>query len=298
MNQRKVIMKKTIFVALSLAAVVGWLVTGCSDNNPAAPSGGGGVNPSFLPPIPVPADVNSVLPAKSTEIDVGLSSPINDFAPVVELLERMKDDGSTEWTAENRHLWMACGGSLSEYTCDPATTDPTYIAEPPRLLHRRYWRRLKQVILDPGTNYSKTETVEYGSSTTNTQSQSFSQTIGVEVSASAGWGAFSASVTASYEQTTTTEEIHSVTFSETNTFTEQYSVSSDPNKTIVYGLWQLVDVLMLVDADKTPVHESDMLLHVTVPEIPRVEFLNRDVVRQSVTKFDPPSTNRVPSGGS
>jgi hypothetical protein len=215
---------------------------------------------------------------------------VRDFVPLVAQLERMKDDGSTEWTEENRHLWMACGGRLSEYTCDAALTDRWYITEPPRLLHRRYWRRLKQVVLDPGTSYSKTETVEYGSSTTNTHSQSFSQTIGVEVSASAGWGPFSATVTAYYEQTTTVEEIESVTFSETNTFTESYSVSSDPNKTIVYGLWQLVDVFMLVDADKTPVHESDMLVHVTVNEIPRVEFLNRDVVRQSVTKFDPPST--------
>jgi hypothetical protein len=283
-------MKKTICFAMVLGALAGWLILGCSSSGPTAPSKGGSPDPAILPAIPLPSGPNSILPAKSAEIDVGLSAPIRDFVPVVEQLEQMTDNGSTVWTVENRHLKMVCGGLLSVCTCDPAATDPTYITESPRLLQKRYWRRLKQVILDPGTSYSKTETVEYGSSTTNTESQSFSQTIGVEVSASAGWGAFSATVTASYEQTTTREEVKSVTFSETNTFSEEYSVESDPDKTIVYGLWQLVDVFMLVDADKNPIDQSGALTHVTLPEIPRVEFLNRDVVRQSVTKFDPPST--------
>jgi hypothetical protein len=229
------------------------------------------------------------LPKKSAEIDVGLSAEIADFTPIVEELERMQDDSSMVWTTENRRLKMVCDGLRAEYACDPDLAERGYVMKSPRLLHRRYWLRLKQVILDPGTGYTKTEKVIYGSSTTNTQSQSFSQTIGVEVSASAGWGAFSASVTASYEQTTTHEEINSVTFSETNEFTEEYSVDSDPNKTIVYGLWQLVDVFFLVDEDKIPIHQSGTLAHVTIPEVPRVEFLNRDIVRQSTTKFDPPS---------
>jgi hypothetical protein len=284
-------MKKTICVAVSLGALTALLFLGCSSDNPAAPSGGGGgTDPTILPAIPIPADVNSILPSKSAEIDVGLSQPLDNFVPVVATLEQMKDDASTAWTDENRHLKMVCDGSFSEYTCDQTLTDRAYVSESPRLLHKRYWKRLKQVILDPGTAYSKTETVEYGSSTTNTQSQSFSQTIGVEVSASAGWGPFSATVTASYEQTTTREEINSVTFSETKTFSEEYKVDSDPNKTIVYALWQLVDVLVLVDGNKVPIDQSSTLAHVTIPEIPGVEFLNRDVVRQSVTKFDPPAT--------
>ena len=289
--KRENVMKKTICFAMALGALAGLLVLSCSDSDPAAPGGGGGGggDPTILPAIPLPSNPNSILPEKSEEIDVALSAPMLEFVPTVETLAQMQDDSSTVWTTENRRLKMVCDGLYSEYTCNLALADRTYVTESPRLLHKRYWRRLKQVILDPGTSYSKTETVEYGSSTTNTESQSFSQTIGVEVSATAGWGAFSATVTASYEQTTTHEEIRSVTFSETSTFSEEYSVVSDPNKTIVYGLWQLVDVLILVDADKTPVHKSSMLTHVTVPEIPRVEFLNRDVVRQSVTKFDPPS---------
>lgn len=284
-------MKKTFWFAMTLGALTALLLSGCSDSNPAGPgNGGGGSNPTLLPTIPVPSDVNSILPAKSDEIDVGLSQPVRDFDPTVATLERMKDDGSTEWTTENRRLKMVCDGIFAEYSCDMTLNDRGYVSESPRLLHRRYWKRLKQVILDPGTSYSKTETVEYGSSTTNTESQSFSQTIGVEVSASAGWGPFSATVTASYEQTTTHEEITSVTFSETNTFSEEYAVQADPSKTIVYALWQLVDVFMLVDSDKVPLHESSTLTHVTIPEIPRVEFMNRDVVRQSVTRFAPPQS--------
>ncbi|MDH4038816.1 MAG: hypothetical protein OEY32_15635 [Candidatus Krumholzibacteria bacterium] len=115
-------------------------------------------------------------------------------------------------------------------------------------MHRRYWKRLKQQIMDPGTDYSHQQTVTYGSSTTNTVSQSFSQTIGVETTAGGSWGAFSAEVKVSYSQTKTREEVNSVTFSEESSFTDTYSVTSDPDKTIVYGLWQLVDVFVLTDA--------------------------------------------------
>jgi hypothetical protein len=201
---------------------------------------------------------------------------------------QMIDNGSMPWTTENRRLRLVCSdGLLAPAMCDQTQTQRTYLAESPRLLHRRYWKRLKHVVMDPGTEYSHAETVTYGSSTTNTVSQSFSQTIGVEVSASAGWGAFSASVTASYEQTTTREEVRSVTFSEESSFTDTYSVASDPTKTIVFGLWQLVDVFVIVDTNKNPIHISDTLNYVEIPEIAAIEFLNRDVIYQSVTKFDP-----------
>jgi hypothetical protein len=192
------------------------------------------------------------------------------------------------WTIENRRLKLVCNGILAEAMCDISRPDNCYVVESPRLLHKRYWKRLKHQIMDPGTDYSHQQTVTYGSSTTNTVSLSFSQTIGVETTAGGSWGAFSAEVKASYSQTKTREEVNSVTFSEESSFTDTYSVTSDPSKTIVYGLWQLVDVFVLTDAKKVPIHQSETLAHVTIPEITVIEFLNKDVVYQKVTKFDPP----------
>ena len=276
---------------LKYAIVCGFLTAllavSCGEDNPVAGNDGPPPEPSLLPAIPVPLSPDDPLPARSAEVNVGLSSPLGTFAPVVEQMCQMKDDATMVWSTENRRLRLVCGdGIRAEAMCDAAASDRCYIAESPRLLHKRYWKRLKQVVMDPGTEYSHAETVTYGSSTTNTVSQSFSQTIGVEVSASGGWGPFSAEVKASYSQTTTREEVNSVTFSEESSFTDTYSVASDPSRTIVFGLWQLVDVFVLVDAQKTLIHESDTLHYVVLPEIAAVEFLNKDVIYQSVTRFD------------
>ena len=284
-------MKKTACITILFGALLGLFILSCGDDTPTAVGGRGNPpdDPTLLPPIPIPDTPGSILPAKSEEIVVGLSAPLDDFYPIVEGLERMVDDGTTVWSDQNRRLWMACNGKRTMHACNEDVGEKCFMKERPRFLHKRYWRRVTQQILDPGTAYSQTQTIEYGSSTTDTRSQSFSQTISVEVSASAGWGPFSATVTSKYEQTTTTEEVHSVTFSETDTFSEKYSVESDPNKTLVYGLWQLVDVFLLADGDKVPIHQSNGLEHVSITEVPRVEFLNRDIVYQSVTKFDPPT---------
>jgi hypothetical protein len=279
---------KTLYMIL-LGMLTGLLILSCGDSDPAGPGGGGGNNddPNLLPEIPEPSNRHEIPPPKSDEIDIGLSAPMEEFIPYVTLLERMIDDGSTTWTIENRELPMICGGVRAIYSCDENVQDKGYVSEAPRLLHRRYWRRVVHEILDPGAQYSREEEIEYGSSTTDTRSQSFSRTIGVEVSASAGWGPFSATVTASYEETRTSEQIHSVTFEETNRFKETYTSPTDQNKVIVYGLWQLVDVFMLVDAKRVPIDASDTLVHLEIEPLARVEFLNRDVVAQKVTRFDP-----------
>jgi len=278
-----------------LGAVLGLLILSCGSDNPAAPGRGGEapIDPTLLPPIPIPDTPTSILPAKSEEIPVGLSAPLDDFFPIVEQLERMVDDGTSTFTDENRRLWMVCEARRSLYSCDDQVGDGCYVQERPRFLQKRYWKLVTQQIIDPGASYSQEETIEYGSSTTDTKSQSFSQTISVEVSASAGWGPFSAEVTSKYEQTSTSEEVHSVTFSEKTTTKKVYSVESDPNATIVYALWQLVDVFLLTDSDQVPIHQSDMLGHVSITEVPRVEFPNGNIVYQSVTKFDPPSTTSL-----
>ena len=261
-----------------------WL-PGCNSNDSTTPP------PPVvtdLPDIPVPASVNDLLPAKSAEIAVGLSNPVEHFTPLVSQLQMMADDGSEPWRtyATPRNLTMACaGGTLPEYSCNQALASRSYITAPPRLLHLRYWRLLKQVTLAPGTEYSREEVISYGTSTTHEESREFSQTIGVSVTAGGGWGPFSASVTASYEQTSTQSELNSVTFSEESTMTETYSINPDPDHDRIYALWQLVDTFRLVDEDSVRIADSPTLAHVKIPDIVDIEFPSNTVIRQSVTKF-------------
>jgi len=274
------------YIAILGGAMLLFTMSCGGDDSPVS-QGNPQPQPSYLPAVPVPSSVDDPLPAASDYADVGLSSPLQNFQPMVARLCQMKDDATMQWSDQNRRLHLACDGMLAHAMCDPASAQSCYITDSPRLLHQRYWKRLKHVVMDPGTDYSHAETITYGSSTTNSVSQSFSETIGVETTASGSWGAFSAEVKASYSQTRTREEVNSVTFSEESSFTDTYSVTSDPSKTIVYGLWQLVDVFVQTVANTTPIDQSQTLAYVEIPVIAAIEFANRDVIRQSVTRFDP-----------
>lgn len=198
----------------------------------------------------------------------------------------MQDDGSLPWIPVNRRLMLACADVLPENTGDPAAVDRTYVTARPHLLHSRYWRKVKQVTLDPGnTTYQYQETITSGTSTGHEESREFSQTLGIEVSASAGWGPFSASVTASFEQTETVGEINSVTFTEETSITQTFTVNADPTRTTVYAIWQLVDKFTLVDADMTDIDVSPSLVHARIPEVESIVFPNHDVIYQSLTYF-------------
>ncbi len=50
---------------------------------------------------------------------------------------------------------------------------------PPRLLHRRYWRKTKQVTLEPGASYERSETITDGASTHHEESR-FTETCTVQ----------------------------------------------------------------------------------------------------------------------
>ena len=283
-------MKKAITHVMICGVLTALLAVSCGEDSPVTTDNHNPPpEPVVLPVVPVPQTPTDPLPSRSETVDVGLSSPLRSFVPMVERMCQMKDDASMVWTTENRRLKLVCNdGVLAEAMCDPAAIERTYISESPRLLHQRYWKQLTYQIIEPGADFSRSVTVTSGSSTTNTVSQSFSQTIGVEVSASAGWGPFSVEVTASYSQTSTQEEVRSVTFSEERSVTDTYSVAMDPNRTMVYALWQLVDVFVIVDKDENPIHISGTLNHVEIPEITALEFPNGNVIYQSVTKFDTP----------
>jgi len=217
---------------------------------------------------------------------IGMSKELNSFVPLVTELEMRQDNGLEKWFPRNQHLIMACPGYLPANTCDLAAANSTYISERPHLLHTRHWRRLEQNNLSPGTSYTLSKEVTYGVSSTHTESTEFSTTMGISVSAGGGWGPFSASVTASYEQTTTETEINSVTISEETTEIREYTVAAPDSGTRVYVLWQLVDEFSFVDADTIPIHESPTLAHIRIPAIAHILLPNADVVTMKTTDFD------------
>ena len=270
-----------------IMVLVGALViaSGCSEDTapPTVPD----TEPEIgnLPVIPTPSSVNELLPSESEEIVVGMSAELDSFEPFVSRLRVMMDDGSLEWLDQNRHLILACPGVLPVNTGDPAANDPTFIAARPYLLHKRHWRRLEQNTLYPGTSSTVTKTVIWGASTYHEESTEFSQTVGVEVTAGGSWGAFSASVTASYEQTSTSTEVNAVTFSEEESEERSYTVEAPDSGARVYVLWQLVDEFSLVDVDTIPIHQSDILTHVEIPAVANILFPNQNVVTMKTTDF-------------
>ena len=268
---------------VSLLASLAFVCACSDDETPLAPQGDN-TPTGNLPPIPVPTSPTDLLPSQSESRLVGLSNAMDDFRPMVSELCVMQDDGSEVWLPMNRRLTLVCAGVLPRNTSDPDSANGEYVSGRPRLMHTRHWRKVKQVTLEPGSDYSQQETVTFGTSTTHSESYEFSQTVGVEVSVGGGWGPFEASVTASFEQTTTHGEVNSVTFEEEDSITETYSVGAGSD-TRVYALWQLVDEFALVDADTTQVHESDTMVHARIPEIASILFPNRDVIYQSVTSF-------------
>jgi hypothetical protein len=241
--------------------------------------------PTNVPPVPIPDSPTEVLPATSGTLAVGLSDPVDDFEPLVSEIQLMQDDGSAPWIAVNRPLTLACADVLPEYSCDAGIAKRSFIGDRPRLQHERYWRKVKQVTLDPGTSYERAESITYGTSTSDTQSREFARTVGVDVSVGGDWKAFSATVDAYYEQTETESTVRTVTFSTETTTSQTYKVKANPDHTQMYALWQLVDRFSLVDANGVRIHDSPTLLHVRIPDIADIEFPNGNVIYESVTRF-------------
>lgn len=269
-----------LFVLLGALTLAG----GCGGDDPTAPTPN--PTPTNVPAIPVPSRNDELLPVRSDDLVIGLSEELGYFTPLVSQLRQTLDDGTKAWTVQNRHLVLACPGILPMNTGNAADPDPTYIRARPRLLHTRHWRKLEQNTLSPGTSYTLTKSITWGASTYHEQSTEFSRTMGIEVTAGGSWGPFSASVTASYEQTTTSREVNAVTFSEESTEERSFNVTAPESGTRVYALWQLVDEFALVDADTIPIHLSPTLVHATIPAVANILFPNSSVVTMKTTDFD------------
>jgi hypothetical protein len=276
---------KSRTLAGALVALGAFLVCigGCGSDDPAKPEPQG---PGILPPVPVPSSVNEPMPERSADKVIGMSAPLDDYEPMVLQLRAMRDDGSYSWTVQNRHLTLACSGSLPVNTGDPAATNPSYISERPRLLHTRHWKRLEQDSLVPGAPATFEKTITSGASTENAESREFSRTLGVEIAVGGSWSPFSAAVAASYSKTGTRSEISNVCFATEDSEIQSFTVEAPSTGTRVYVLWQLVDEFRLVDADTTLFQDSDALVHVAVAGVEPIQFAHNNVVRLQTTDFN------------
>ena len=273
-------MKTILYVwwILALLLAVGFAL-GCGDDDSIETGQGN------LPAVPIPrlADGGD-LPEVSGERVVGMSNPIDNFLPKVTRLLQMQDNGSESWISiiPNRHLALACPGSLPRYSNQPGLT---YISARPRLLHVRYWKKIMHQQLSPNTAYSQEHSVTHGCSSTDTRSEEFSQTIGVSATAGGAWKAFSVEVSAYYEQTSTVSQVHSVTWSEEDTLSRRFT-APPADEHSVYAIWQLVDKFSYVDENRVPIHQSPTLVNVEISPIRSIEFLREDHFAQPRTFFD------------
>jgi hypothetical protein len=269
-------------VALVVLGAVLACLGGCG-NDPATPEPQG---PQILPALPVPGSVNEPMPERSADTVVGMSAPLDDYVPLVLQLRAMRDDGSYSWTVENRHLTLACAGTLPVNTGDPAATSPSHISARPRLLHTRHWQRLEQGSVDPGTPVAFEKTVTWGASTERAENREFSRTLGVETAVGGAWDPFAAVVAAGFTGAATSGEIRTVCFATEDSDVRSYTVEAPAAGRRAYVLWQLVDEFRLVDADTNAFQESDALAHVTVADLEPIRFAHNDVVRLETTDFD------------
>jgi len=265
-------------LGLFSAAIV--FFSNCSD--------GGGKDIGTLPPLYIPSSVNDLPPQNSEEITIGLSNPLPDFKPYINEIAQVKSEGGTaNFEAFNDYAPLVCGGTILK---NASVTDASanFVTVSPRLKHSRYWTRINFKIIDYPADYSETKTVTYGSSRTSETSTTFSTTIGVSAEVSAGWGPVSGSISASFESTSSESQTNSVTFDQSDSYSETFSVKSIEGKTIHYSVWQLVDKFTVVDADGIGIDTSATLQNVKLREIPTLEFPNKTIIRQSVIQFDAP----------
>lgn len=178
-----------------------------------------------VPPIPRPTDVNSFPPVVSDTITVaqGPLGPINVAA------------GNGYVSSDATSVQTDSGGSL------PISFSPP--VPHCRVLLQRYWKNLASYqIVGPQTF---TRTVSLTEGTSQTDAQTLSAELGVSFQG----------ISASLSQTLST----SITIESSTTVTESYSIDVPSGKTFIYTIWQLVDAILIVDANGNPVTTSGQI---------------------------------------
>jgi hypothetical protein len=159
-------------------------------------------------------------------------------------------------TAKLNLHWSSDGDSQECYVRDPdptntlAATSGTvplreftgwYGKRPDYMLaRRRWWRKIAQRVVDPGTGFSVEYTTTHGISTTDTSQ--LSAEVGVEVE---GVGV---TIQAGFS--------NSITTSTETTVTNTYPYTGPADATTVWALWQLMEELVALDDNEKVVSWS------------------------------------------
>jgi hypothetical protein len=116
---------------------------------------------------------------------------------------------------------------------------------PVQIMYGAYWQRVYTQVLSGQGNYKRMIATTHGVSTTD------SQTLGAELGVS-GMG-LSAKLSATFST--------AVTITDQTTTTDEYDISCAANQTVIFTLWQLVEVYTLVDAAGKPISYNGNLMY-------------------------------------
>jgi hypothetical protein len=157
-----------------------------------------------------------------------------------------------------------------------------------RVVREQFWRRIPQSYsLAPGETRTVTHTTTSGMQTTTSQLDTVAASVGV--SASAGWGPVSASVSASLSRSTTT--FQQVTVSSEESVHHSDTVTNNTTIPQMYVLWQLMDVVTVLKDSYEPDVVSSIVSGL-LPTIVRGPY-NSDALPPAVLPLEP----SVPAGG-
>lgn len=237
---------------------------------------------SPLPPFPV-INLNEQPPEQSDRITLGTSS--------ARLGLRFDSMHSSDGGMVDDTLWRHFPNSdwvIEGY--DEGSSRPDYT-----LTLRRYWQRVDWTQVPALGSFERTYDAQYGLSTTTTQS--ISAELGVSVD---GLGA---SLTADFSET--------VTISTQESVSTKYTATAPANEIVVWVIWQLVDEIVALKPDGTPVtagqvatgtvtssapgdHDAWLYIDQPVTTLPYNTFIPRTTpfpaVASAASKYQPVTT--------
>ncbi len=178
-----------------------------------------------VPPIPKPSGVNSFPPGVSETITVARGA----FGPI-------KVSAGNAYLRSDATSVQNNDGSTISVSFNPAVPNCQVVLQ-------RYWQNLASYQIVGPQTFTRSVSLTEGSSQTD------AQTLCAEIGVS--FEGFSASLS----QTLST----SITIMSSTTTTETYSITVPDGKTFIYTIWQLVDVVLLVDATGAPFSATGQL---------------------------------------
>ncbi len=195
------------------------------------------------PVIPIPKRYEDAVPMVS-ELLVVAEAPARSFSPLVEAAYSAAGT-NLNVPAGSRAALISDGAVVEAPTIGSVATQPLEEGEV-RFQLIRYWRRLGDAeSYAGGTTTTKSRSVTKGASQTSTQT--FSETLSIEVESEAGGLFASAGVKASASFTATQQ--FSQTVSTETTEEQSFSVSPRSGTNLRFSVWQLVEEFRYVGAD-------------------------------------------------